>query len=94
MTASEPPRMSALTRQVHTRRWTPTVDGRKRCELKLSLRAKALGGLRKLRTGGRRGRHKSFHSNQLLASAAPKSLSSKVFCSVSRVRAAAHSRNA
>ncbi|MFW3176094.1 hypothetical protein EX530_15850 [Xanthomonas phaseoli] len=85
--------MSALTRQVHTRGWAPTVGGHQRCELKLSPWS-ALTGVPKLRTAIRQGRHKSFHSNQLLASAAAKSLSGKVFCSVRPTHAPAHSRNA
>ncbi|WP_218967392.1 hypothetical protein, partial [Xanthomonas phaseoli] len=51
-------------------------------------------GVPKLRTAIRQGRRKSFHGNQLLASAAAKSLSGKVFCSVRPTHAPAHSRNA
>ncbi|APO93739.1 hypothetical protein BJD12_00520 [Xanthomonas vesicatoria ATCC 35937] len=54
----------------------------------------ALTGVPKLRTAVRRGRHKSFHSNQLLAGAAPKSLSDKVFCWLCQACAHSHSRNA
>ncbi|SON98871.1 conserved hypothetical protein [Xanthomonas citri pv. fuscans] len=51
-------------------------------------------GLPKLRTAVRLGPQKSFHGNQLLARAALKSLSGKVFCSLRPAYAPAHSRNA
>ncbi|CCG39266.1 putative uncharacterized protein [Xanthomonas citri pv. mangiferaeindicae LMG 941] len=50
--------------------------------------------VRNLRSTALQGRSKSFHSNQLLARSVLKSLSGKVFCSMRRARAPAHSRNA
>ncbi|QDR45100.1 hypothetical protein FPL06_14525 [Xanthomonas citri pv. glycines] len=50
--------------------------------------------VRNLRSTALQGRSKSFHSNQLLARSVLKSLSGKVFCSMCRARAPAHSRNA
>ncbi|QGJ68201.1 hypothetical protein FDU21_00545 [Xanthomonas oryzae pv. oryzae] len=47
-----------------------------------------------LRRAARQHGSKSFHGNQLLARAALKSLSGKVFCSVRQAHAPAHSRNA
>ncbi|ACD58975.1 hypothetical protein PXO_00812 [Xanthomonas oryzae pv. oryzae PXO99A] len=50
--------------------------------------------LKNLRRAARQHGSKSFHGNQLLARAALKSLSGKVFCSVRQAHAPAHSRNA